>query len=155
MGASAQSCNSGCNNIIGCSPMRRDIGELFPGKCGRPLANRTRPPPSPTTAKPGPCCRGPLMSNKKGPLLPLWWREDEMDASVFLSLSLSPDAHRREKKKERKGSKAWRSGAFRLPPPLPQRSCVEEKRGGLGHVMGRACGHGSAPRQRERGLLHD
>lgn len=70
---------------------------------------------------------------------------------LFFYLLMSTEGKRR--KKERKGSKAWRSGAFHSPPP--QRSCVEEKRGGLGHVIGRACGHGSAPRQRERGLLHD
>ncbi len=153
MEAGAQSFYSVCNNSIGCSPMHRDVGELFPGKCGRPLANRTPPLP----AKPGHCRQGPPMSNKKGPLLPLRQREDETDASVFLSLHLSPDAHRRKKKKEREEGK--QSVAFwGVPPPtplLPRRSCVEEKRGGLGHVIGRACGHGSAPRQREQGLLHD
>lgn len=59
-----------------------------------------------------------------------------------------------EGKRRKRGKEAKRGVLGRSTPP-PQRSCVEEKRGGLGHVIGRACGHGSAPRQRERGLLHD
>ncbi|KAF4098451.1 hypothetical protein G5714_020481 [Onychostoma macrolepis] len=102
------------------SPSLRDVGELFPGKCGRPLANRTPHPP----AKPGHCRQGPPMSNKKGPLLLLRQREDETDTSVFLFLHLSPDAHRRKKKKEREEGK--QSVAFwGVPPPTPP-STLEE-----------------------------
>ncbi len=87
----------------------------FQASAGGPW--QTEPPP-PLPAKPGHCRQGPPMSNKKGPLLPLRQREDETDASVFLSLHLSPDAHRRKKKKEREEGK--QSVAFwGVPPPTP------------------------------------
>lgn len=53
-----------------------------------------------------------------------------MDASVFLSLNLSPDAHRREKKKER-GKEAKRGVLGRSASPrLYPRGAVLRKREG-------------------------
>ncbi len=75
-----------------------------------------KPTPPP---KPGHCRQGPPISNKKGPLLPLRQMEDETDASVFLFLHLSPDAHRRKKKRGREAKQGVLGRTTPQPPFYP------------------------------------
>lgn len=108
-------CESGRNKSIGCFPTHGDVGELFPGECGRPVANN--PPPHPR--KHGRRRRGPQMSDKKGRCC----RCNGGKMRRFCFSLLTPQNQGEKKNKEtlgRKQSVALR-GAL-LPLVLPQRS---------------------------------
>lgn len=110
----AQHCESGRNKSIGCSPTHGDVGELFPGECGRPVANN---PPHPR--KHGRRRRGPQMSDKKGRCC----RCNGGKMRRFCFSLLTPQNQGEKKNKETLGRK--QSVALRgvlLPLVLPQRS---------------------------------